>query len=631
MADAVERALAHDRVLVCEAGTGTGKTLAYLVPAILSGKKVVVSTATRALQEQIFNKDIPLIRQTLGLRVEAALMKGLANYLCLRRFGDYRASPEANEPHAARVLPILEEWAGSTTSGDVADLVGLTEEEPVWREVSSSSETRIGQDCPHFNACFVTRMKREAEAARIVVVNHHLFFADLALRGPHGGAALPDYDAVIFDEAHQLEDIATDFFGVRVSSARVQSMLRDAERCFVSAGLSDKLLRKGEGAAIIEIARESAGRFFGEIARARGASPGAGGRGGPPEGKGTIERDFWSGALVASYHKLDAALEALAAYAEARQTSEAVEMVARRTTQLRQDLSTIVDGTKNHVVWAEVRPRSAAVGASPIELSSTLKGRLFAQVPAIVLTSATLATAHSFAFLRSRLGLDDDIPVEELEVASPFDYPTKALVYLPRDLPEPSDPAWLDAARTRIHELIEATGGGAFILATSKRVMQALHASIARVPGRPVFVQGEAPKGLLLERFRAAQNGVLVATMSFWEGVDVPGQALRLIIIDKIPFQVPTDPVVLARSSAIEQSGQNPFSHYHVPAAAITLKQGFGRLIRTRQDAGIVAILDRRIHTKNYGRALLESLPPARRTENLAETKAFARALAAPV
>ncbi len=559
MADAVEHALAHDRVLVCEAGTGTGKTLAYLVPAILSGKKIVVSTATRALQEQIFNKDIPLIRQTLGLRVDAALMKGLSNYLCLRRFGEYRASPEAVDPHAARVLAIIEEWAAKAKSGDVADLIGLTEDEPVWREVSSSSETRIGQDCPHFNACFVTRMKREAEAARIVVVNHHLFFADLALRGPHGGAALPNYDAVIFDEAHQLEDIATDFFGIRVSSARVQAMLRDAERAFVAAGLSDKLLRKGEGAAIVDIAREGSGRFFAEIARSRGANSSASsGRGGAPEGKATIDRDFWGGELLTSYHKLDAALEALAAYGEARQTSEAVEVVVRRAKQLREDLASIV-----------------------------------------------------FKFLRSRLGLEsDDIPVEELEVASPFDYPSRALVYLPRDLPDPSDPAWLDAARARIGELIEATGGGAFILSTSKRVMLALHSSIRRAPGRPVFVQGEAPKRLLLERFRAAKNAVLVATMSFWEGVDVPGQALRLIVIDKIPFQVPTDPVVMARSAAIEQSGKNPFSNYHVPSAAITLKQGFGRLIRTRKDAGIVAILDRRIHTKNYGRALIERAAP---------------------
>jgi ATP-dependent DNA helicase DinG len=630
MADAVERALGSDQILVCEAGTGTGKTLAYLVPAILSGRKVIVSTATRALQEQIFTKDIPLIRQTLGLPVSAALMKGLSNYLCLRRFAEYRASPEASEPAPSRTLAILEEWAASTSSGDVADIRAMSEDEPIWREVSSSSETRIGQGCEHFSPCFVTRMKRDAEAARIVVVNHHLFFADLALRGPHAGAALPDYDAVIFDEAHQLEDIATDFFGVRVSSTRLSSMLRDAERAFVAAGLSDKLLRKGEGAVLIEVVRDAANRFFGEVAKARGQDELRTRRASfIAESKATISGNFWVGDVLAAYHKLDTTLEALGGYAETRQTSEAVEIVTRRAAQLREDLAAIVDGSNNQVTWAEVRTRSAAVGASPIDLADTLKGRLFAQVPAVVLTSATLAASHSFAYFRSRLGLDgDDLTVEELEVASPFDYETKALLYLPRDLPEPSDPAWLPAAEKRIAELVEASDGGAFVLSTSKRVMQSLYTALTRCARRTVLVQGEAPKSVLLEKFRQSSHAVLVATMSFWEGVDVPGKALRLVIIDKIPFQVPSDPVVLARSASLEALGKNPFAHYHVPVAAITLKQGFGRLIRSRKDAGIVALLDKRVHTKNYGRTLLRSLPPAKRTDDIAEAVAFAVRLA---
>jgi ATP-dependent DNA helicase DinG len=630
MADAVERALADDRVLVCEAGTGTGKTLAYLVPAILSGRKVVVSTATRALQEQIFTKDIPLIRETLGLPVSAALMKGLSNYLCLRRFAEFRASPEASDPGAARALGVLEEWAAATGSGDVAEIRAMSEDEPIWREVSSSSETRIGQGCDHFSACFVTRMKREAEAARIIVVNHHLFFADLALRGPHAGAALPDYDAVIFDEAHQLEDIATDFFGVRVSSTRLSSMLRDAERAFVAAGLSDKLLRKGEGSVLTFVVQDAGQRFFGEIAKARGQDELRTRRNAVmSEGRAAISSAFWSGDVLAAYHKLDSTLEALAGYAESRQTSEAMEVVARRAAQVRDDLAAIVDGSSNQVTWAEVRTRSASIGASPVDLAGTLKGKLFAQVPAVVLTSATMAANHSFAYLRSRLGLDgDDLPVEELEVPSPFDYEQKALLYLPRDLPEPTDPAWLSAAEKRIADLIEASDGGAFVLSTSKRVMQALHAALVRGARRPVLVQGQAPKSALLEKFRQSPNAVLVATMSFWEGVDVPGKALRLVIIDKIPFQVPSDPVVLARSAAIEAIGKNPFVHYHVPSAAITLKQGFGRLIRSRKDAGIVALLDKRVHTKGYGRTLLESLPPARRTDDLEEAKAFATKLA---
>jgi ATP-dependent DNA helicase DinG len=407
-------------------------------------------------------------------------------------------------------------------------------------------------------------------------------------------------------------------------------MLRDAERAFVAAGLSDKLLRKGEGAAIASVVGDAGQRFFSEVAKARGQEELRTRRSAVmSEGRATISSAFWSGDLLAAYHKLDSTLEALAGYAESRQTSEAMEVVTRRATQLRDDLAAIVEGSKNQVTWAEVRTRSASIGASPVDLAGTLKGKLFAQVPAVVLTSATMAANHSFAYLRSRLGLDgDDLPVEELEVPSPFDYEKKALLYLPRDLPEPTDPAWLGAAEVRIAELIEASDGGAFVLSTSKRVMQALHAALVRGARRPVLVQGQAPKSALLEKFRQSPNAVLVATMSFWEGVDVPGKALRLVIIDKIPFQVPSDPVVLARSAAIEALGKNPFAHYHVPSAAITLKQGFGRLIRSRKDAGIVALLDKRVHTKGYGRTLLESLPPARRTEDIAEAKAFAAKLA---
>ena len=635
MAEAVERALARDRVLACEAGTGTGKTLAYLVPAILSGKKVVVSTATRALQEQIFDKDIPLIRGALGLEVSAALMKGLPNYLCLRRYGEFRASAGAADLHTARALSVIERWAASTETGDVAEIEGLAEDEPVWREVSSSSETRIGQMCDHFRECFVTRMKRQAEAARIVVVNHHLFFADLALRGPHGGAALPDYDAVIFDEAHQLEDIATEFFGIRVSTARIASLLRDVER--TAATSSAGLVLRSRRHPIAEHVSDAARRFFDAISRraAETAPPSQAGL----DLKATTDSSFFGADLRQEYHKLDAALEALGADAvtktgassEAARTSpsEAFELIFRRVAQLREDLVNIIDGTPNYVAWVENRARSVAIGASPVNVAGTLKRRLFAQVPAIILTSATLAANHSFSFLRSRLGLDsDEVDVDELEVASPFDYPNRALVYLPRDLPDPSDPAWIGAAEKRVAELIDASGGGAFVLSTSKRVMLELHRRLAQRGRHLLLVQGQAPKASLLDRFRAEKNAVLVATMSFWEGVDVPGHALRLVIIDKIPFLVPSDPVVWARGAAIEAEGRNPFVVYQVPSAAIILKQGFGRLIRTRKDAGVVALLDRRVHTKSYGSTLIESLPPARRTDDLDQVKAFAHGLA---
>jgi ATP-dependent DNA helicase DinG len=624
MAEAVERALDEDRVLLCEAGTGTGKTLAYLVPAILSGRKVVISTATKALEEQIFVKDLPLVAEHLGLMTEVALVKGLGNYLCLRRLDELRKSPEADSA-ALRSLPVVEAWARDTETGDLAELVTLAENDPVRREVCSSSETRIGSSCPFYERCFVTRMKRDAEQARVVVVNHHLFFADLALKlgrgGVPGAGALPPYDAVIFDEAHELEDIATEFFGTRISRTRLESLLRDADRAFIANGLADRILGKGEGTAITAIVREAADRFFALLARLAGGPSAAG------EGRTQLSRDVWSGDLQDAYHRLDETLEALAGYAAAHAISEAVTLVATRAEAVRADAAKIVDPSANQVTWVEVRARSVSVGASAVELGWLFRDGIFERVGAVVLTSATLTAGKdgSFGFLRSRLGLDErvTVPVDELVVPSPFDYASRAMLYTPRDLPDVADASFVPRAADRIVELLDTVGGGAFVLCTSVRAMTALGRALAgRVPGA-LMVQGDAPKGPLLARFRAAKSAVLVATMSFWEGVDVPGDALRLVIIDKLPFTVPTDPVVVARSAAIEAAGGSPFMSYAVPEAAITLKQGFGRLIRTRQDRGIVAILDRRIRTKGYGSVLLGGLPPAARTDRIEDVRTF--------
>jgi len=627
MADAVERALADDRAVICEAGTGTGKTLAYLVPAILSGRKVLISTATKALQEQIISNDLPLIAEHLGLHVEAALGKGLGNYLCLRRYNELRGSAASHvDPMVRRSLPLLEDWARDTDSGDVAELVTLPEGDPLWREVCASSETRIGAGCEYFAPCFVTRMRRELEQAKILVVNHHLFFADLAVkmaaqkRGVAVAGALPQYDAVIFDEAHELEDIATDFFGVRLSRARMESMLRDADRAFIAAGLADRLLSKGEGTALAAVVSEASDRFFDQLARLTLGGPGA-----SSSERVTLAKEVWQGDLLEAYHALDTALEALTGYAEANRKNEAVALVGQRAQAVRDDAAKIVDPDRNQVTWVEVRPRSVSVGASPIDLGALFRDAVVERVGAVVLTSATLSTDKGFAFLRARLGLDDRItvPLDELKVASPFDYPAAALLYTPRDLPEANDAAFTARAADRIAELIAITGGGAFVLCTSVRSMRAICAALRGRTPLPPLLQGDSPKLMLLRRFRAEKNAVLVATMSFWEGVDVPGDALRLVVIDKIPFAVPTDPVVAARTAAIEAAGHNPFTAYSVPQAAITLKQGFGRLIRTRDDRGIVAILDRRIRTRGYGKTLLESLPPARRTDDLATVASF--------
>ena len=634
MADAVERALAEDRTLLCEAGTGTGKTLAYLVPAILSGRKVVVSTATKALQEQILSKDLPLIAEHLGLDPQVALGKGLGNYLCLRRYNELRASAGALAEPAVRLsLPLVEDWASDTETGDVAELASLGEGDPIWREVASSSETRIGQSCSYYEACFVTRMKRDLEAARVVVVNHALFFADLAVkvaateRGFAGAGALPPYDAVIFDEAHELESAATDFFGVRISRARVEALLRDADRAFVSAGLADRMRAKGEGTAITGIVREAAEEFFLELSRV-GLDQGQQ----DPVGRVTLAPDAWVGPLADAYHRLDGALETLGGYALAHAKDESVRLVAGRASELRNAAARIVDVRKNQVTWVEVRPRSVSVGASPVDIGDLLRARVFEPIGAVVLTSATLTTSappgaggSAFHYLRSRMGLDEHVtvPIDELEVPSPFDYASSVILYTPRDLPEVNDATFVSRAAERVAELVAVTGGGAFILCTSNRAMRAFAAVLRGKTPRPPLLQGDAPKHLLLSRFRAEGHAVLVATMSFWEGVDVPGDALRLVVIDKLPFAVPSDPVVAARCRALEEEGRNPFLAYSVPEAAITLKQGFGRLIRTRTDRGIVAILDRRIRTRGYGASLLSVLPPARRTDKLADVEAF--------
>ena len=665
MAEAVERALANERHLFVEAGTGTGKTLAYLIPAALSGRKVIVSTATKALQEQIFVKDLPVVAEALaphGVHVSAVMMKGLGNYLCQRRF------EEARLAGGGRELGRIVGWALQTATGDRSELADLPEDSEAWRQVASSSETRVGSGCPHFDRCFVTRMRREAEEANIVVVNHHLFLADLALRtGPREGraAVLPAYDAVVFDEAHQIEDIATDFFGVRISSARLESLLRDAERALASAGALEAL-KSGPVRGTIEGAREAGQSFFLMLAGDHQLG----------DARRILGEQDLDGRVIDAYAALDLRLSALYAVCFAR-GEEPVQLIAHRTADLRDDLRSVLrasdtgddDGRAGALVrWIDVRARSVSIGASPVDVGEGLRERLFDRVPTVVCTSATLALPTipaSVAFGSSRRGSDDagdlssrfrpgsgeagDLPsrsflasaasdgafafakvrlgappgTEGLVFPSPFDFASRAALYLPADLPDPADAAFEAAATDRIVDLVTLTEGGAFVLCTSTRAMKAFHAALrGRVKG-PLLVQGERPKQMLLSRFRQSGKAVLVATMSFWEGVDVPGWALRLVILDKIPFAPPNDPVVQARCAQIDREGGSGFAQYSVPSAAMTLKQGFGRLIRTQKDAGIVAILDRRIVKKSYGGLLLAPLPPARRVRSMEELRAF--------
>jgi len=621
MAEAVASTLEDDGVLLVEAGTGTGKTLAYLVPALLSGRRVVVSTGTKTLQDQIMSHDLPLLERHLGVAVDAACLKGLDNYLCLRRFEEARTSADAERGGvAARELPVVEAWRLGTDSGDRAELADLAEGSPLWGMVKSGSDTRIGARCRFYEECFVTRARRRAEEAQLVVVNHHLFFADLATRGPRHKAILPEYDAVIFDEAHAIEDVVTQFFGVTVSSTRLEVLVRDAQRTFAAAGLDHG------GAAHAAAVLRAAADFFGALpTRTEG-----GGEGGGREPLGV---DELSGPLLDRMLDLDVALDGLASFAEGRAADgEAVAQVARRAQSIRDDVATVVDGRLgSHVTWTERRGRRRAIGASPVDVTEIMRERLFYQTPSVVLTSATLATGGDFAFVKDRLGLDFDVREERLP--SPFDFSRQAALYLPGHLPDPRDVGWLDAAAAEVLGLAEITGGGAFVLCTSFRAMRALAARCRDVlagEGRRVLLQGDAPKGTLLDRFRGDGDAVLFATASFWEGVDVPGDALRLVVIDKLPFGVPSDPLIRARCERIRDDGGEPFMGYLVPSAALTLKQGFGRLIRSGRDRGIVALLDSRVVRRGYGRVFLDSLPPARRLRDREAVEAFWSAAADP-
>jgi ATP-dependent DNA helicase DinG len=628
MADAVQQALTQEHILLCEAGTGTGKTIAYLLPALLSGKKIVVSTATRALQDQLVNHDVPLAEEVLGRRVRVVVMKGLSNYLCLRRYAEARASEQALTPSWRLKLGAIESWREESEAGDLSELAGIPEGDPVLAAVRSSSETRIGPKCPHHAECFVTRLKQAAESAELIITNHHLFFADLALRGPHPGRVLPHYDAAIFDEAHQLEDVATLFFGVRVTKRRIDTLVQDAARLHRTDDEEDSPEQR---------ASDATARFFDELlTRTSREDP-----------RRRLEPDDWAGEMQRRYLDLDTKLDAIEALAERRAMPSGGESeaddgdfrswdaISRRARALRDALATIVEGAPGRVTWLENDSKAPVLSSSAVDVSEILRERLFNTVPSVVLTSATLTTSPArvgssdelspFAFTRGRLGAYEcETEVRELVVDSPFDFAARALLYVPRGLPAPNDASFIERAQEEIRELVEASDGGAFVLTTSLRSMRALHDALSRTLGtRLLLVQGSAPKQALLSAFRRDGHAVLVATMSFWEGVDVPGEALRLVILEKIPFSVPSDPILQARAGALEADGQRPFNALFLPLAQMTLKQGFGRLIRTQRDRGVVALLDSRVHTKGYGQRLLSQLPPARRTTSRADAVAF--------
>lgn len=611
MARAVSKVVRETGVLLAEAGTGTGKTLAYLAPAAISERRVVVSTGTRNLQDQIFFKDLALLGRALGRPVDAALLKGQENYLCLRRLAALLASP-AVLGFAPRDVERLESWSRTTETGDRAEVDWLADEAPLWRDVCSSAETRIGQRCPAFDRCFVTRARLDAQRARMVVVNHHLYFADLATRARGAGGVLPRHDVVVFDEAHLIEDVATEFFSTKVSAGRVDRLAEDAVKAVAAALRDPEITARVEKLA--KRARAASARFFAGFRHLDA---------------GRTRLDFGDATPAArqAYYKLDAALDALESCLRGLPSrDETIEHAAGRGHDARGDLAEILEGRDRGgaaVRWVEAKTRSIVIGASPIDVAEPFREGVLFRIPSAVLTSATLSTGGDFKFLRSRLGIDFD--ADELSCPTPFDFGRQARLYVPRDLPDPRDEEFFDRAVAEALALIRLTRGGALVLSTSTRGMHALHRGFAgEVPG-PLYVQGDAPKSSLLERFTEDPASVLVATTSFWQGVDIAGNALRLVVIDKLPFAPPQDPITDARIRRIEDAEGTPFTDYQLPQAALALKQGFGRLIRTRHDRGIVAVLDTRLWTKGYGRVFFGSLPPCPVATSLGELSAWWR------
>jgi ATP-dependent DNA helicase DinG len=620
MAQAVEQALEERRHLIVEAGTGTGKTLAYLLPVIRSGKRVIISTGTKNLQEQLFYKDIPFLEQALFPNGEGKLsvcyMKGRANYLCRKKLYDLTDQPVLSGLDEIEHYRAIVAWEKTTQTGDRAEMASLPEASALWHKLDARADTCLGQKCSSWERCFITEMHRRAMESDIIIVNHHLFFADLAIKqqaedAPDAGI-LPDVGAVIFDEAHELEDVASSYFGITVSNARVEELCRDVE-----ISLQRNHLLSASLSRALQSLRERAMFFFALL----------------PQGEGRFafenRREFLEEngeefiSLQQALGRVGSELENLPS------KPEEIFNFLRRAGELQVQLGFLMESEdRNTVFWIE-RTRGGRdkshvfLQATPIDVAPILKTCLFDKLECAVLTSATLAVGGGFDYMRRRLGLDH---TRELVLASHFDYENQTILYVPPDLPDPRTPQFAAKATDCIRRLLEITRGRAFVLFTSYAQMNEIYQRLLGELEFPMLLQGDAPKTALLEKFRLTPNAVLFATSSFWQGVDVQGEQLSCVIIDRLPFAVPTDPVVAARVKSIDAEGGNAFFQYQVPAAVITLKQGFGRLIRSLHDRGVLALLDNRILKKAYGRVFVESLPSYQRTTELSRVEQFFRA-----
>jgi ATP-dependent DNA helicase DinG len=609
MAELVEDAFRNKRHLLVEAGTGTGKTLAYLIPAIRSGRRVVISTATKSLQEQLYVKDVPFVQRHFAPELKVAVMKGRSNFLCREKLRQMEGQPILKGMEELDWFTQIRDWERVTGTGDRTELNFLPDDAELWSRLDARRETCTGQQCAQFERCFITAMHRRAADADVIIVNHHLFFADLALRQDDFGSVLPEYSAVIFDEAHEIEDVASDYFGRQISNYRFEELARDAEQAMrVSQSGKPPLLRR------VTRLREKVHAFFDLLP--------------PREGRSAFEPGARAAFLEthrASYDGIVGALKALEAEIAALPSKpEELLVIARRAADLRSETSFLFESNeKNYVYWLERRGKGVFVTATPIDVSSILREHLFDAFETIVMTSATLAVSGRFDFLKQRLGIQ---MAQETVLPHEFDYRQQALLYIPVGLPDVRDPGFVTKAAEEISRLLKLTEGRAFCLFTSYSQMNQVFELVRARAEFPLLLQGTAPRMALLERFRTTPGAVLFATSSFWQGVDVPGQQLSCVIIDRLPFAVPTDPVVAARVRTLTEDGRNAFAEYQIPEAVLALKQGFGRLIRARTDRGVLAILDNRIQRMQYGKIFIESLPEYSLTRDIADVQRFMKA-----
>jgi ATP-dependent DNA helicase DinG len=603
MAEAVESAIADRQMLIAEAGTGTGKTFAYLVPALTSGKRIIISTGTKTLQDQLFHRDLPLVRGVLDARLSAALLKGRANYVCLHRLDQARTEGRFASREQVAALETIRAWSTRTRSGDRAELADVPEDSPLWPRVTSTTENCLGAECPLFNDCFVVKARRAAQEADIVVVNHHLLFADLAIKQEGFGEILPGAHAFILDEAHQIPELAGQFFSVSLSARQLTELAGDTlGECAGVAGALALLQAPVDALNLaVKRVRLALDRFPAKGAMAQ------------IESDANVDRE-----IAGLREALTLLAETLGKHAE---RSRGLASVHERAEMQAARLAEVCDShDRDAVHWYELSAHGFSFLATPLDLSQPLREMRAQSHAAWIFTSATLSVAGRFEHFARQLGLEEPVT---LSLESPFEYSRQALAYLPQGLPDPAMPDYVERVLDAVLPVLEASRGRAFLLFTSHRALRRAAEILPQRVAFPLFVQGTAPRHRLLTEFRASGNGVLLGAASFWEGVDVAGEALSVVVIDKLPFAAPDDPVLVARLDALREAGGNPFTDWQIPAAVIALKQGAGRLIRDVHDRGVLVLCDPRLTSRAYGKLFLASLPPLPRTRTLADVERF--------